>query len=175
MTQPVSRSPNNLSPLALLVPYLGQVGQGLLYKDWIDMKIYDFDDFASTSAGRRAATLLRDHKVKPEQMFAMVLAEVTQRLPYLEDGGKYTTKALCDADDWAKWFTAERRVAGMCVAYIAKKRMVELYKHRTLSGKGSAKFRTTPSPVPVGRPIKIVRLRRSRSARNKFAGSMTCL
>lgn len=125
-----------------------------------------FSDFEATSSGRRAATLLRAHAVKPQQIFATVLAEVSQALPHLEEGGRYTTKDLCGSDIWATWFTAERRVAGMCVAYIANAPDVMLYKHLTPSGKGSAKYRTTPSPVPVRRPIKILRNRRAGAVRN---------
>jgi hypothetical protein len=42
------------------------------------MKKHDFEDFARTSAGRRAATLLLTHAVKPVEIFAIVLAEVTE-------------------------------------------------------------------------------------------------
>ena len=139
------------------------------------MKIYDFEDFACTSSGCRAATLLRDHKVKPEQIFATVLAEISQNLPHLEDGGRYSTEMLCGPDIWAAWHRGEGSVAGMCLAYMVRKGMVKLFRHRTPSGGGKAFYRTTPSPEPVGfRPIKIVRLRRSRSGCNKSAGSMTC-
>ena len=139
------------------------------------MKTTNFDNFACSSAGRRAATLLLDHKVKPEQIFSTVLAEITQILPYLEDDGRYLTENLCDPDIWAAWFTAEKRVAGMCVAYLVRKSVVQLFRHRTPSGKGKAKYRTTPPPEPVARPIKIVRLRRTGSVRNESAGGMTCL
>lgn len=139
------------------------------------MNKHDFENFACTSAGCRAATLLLDHKVKPEQIFATVLAEITQILPHLEDGRRYTTELLCHPDIWATWFTAERRVAGMCVAYLVRKSMVKLFRHRTPSGKGAAKYRTTPPPEPVGRPIRIVRLRRAGSVRSESARRMTCL
>jgi hypothetical protein len=137
------------------------------------MKTSDFLKFETSAGGRRAATLLRDHVVKPEQIFATVLAEVTQNLPHLEEGGRYTTEMLCGPDIWAAWFTAERRVAGMCVAHIAKKPGVALYKHHTSSGAGKAKYRNTPPPEPVGPPIRTVRLRRSGSVRGESVGSMT--
>jgi hypothetical protein len=137
------------------------------------MKSSDFLKFETSAGGRRAATLLRDHVVKPEQIFATVLAEVTQNLPHLEEGGRYTTEQLCGPDIWATWFTAERRVAGMCVAFFfVKEKVVDLYKHLTPSRKGSAKYRNTPPPEPVARPIRIVRLRRSSPARRESAGSM---
>jgi len=134
-----------------------------------------FSDFETTSSGRRAKTMLEDHAVKPQQVFATVLAEVTQALPYLEESGRYTTEMLCGPDIWANWLTAESRVAGMCLVYMVRRRMVELFRHRTPSGGGKAKFRTTPSPVPVRRPIKIVRNRRTGTGHNNSAGSMTCL
>lgn len=135
------------------------------------MKKHDFENFACTSAGRRAATLLRDHKVKPEQIFAMVLAEVTQSLPHLEEGGRYTTEMLCGPDIWDAWFESEGSVAGMCLAYLVRNRVVQLFRHVTPSGKGKAKYRTTAPPEPVGRPIRVVRLRRTGYVRNESAGS----
>jgi hypothetical protein len=139
------------------------------------MKNSDFEDFARTSAGRRATAVLRKNKATPEKIFAMVLAQVTENLPHLKDDFRYTAAMLCGPDIWATWFTAERRVAGMCVSYFAKKPDVALYKHFTPSGKGKAKYRTTPPPDPVRAPIRIVRLRRSSAVRNASAGSVTCL
>jgi hypothetical protein len=136
------------------------------------MKKNDFEDFARTSAGRRAATLLLTHVVKPDEIFATVLAQLTEILPILEEHGRYTTEDLCGPDLWANWFTAERRVAGMCVAYLAKKPDVALYKHITPSGKGKAKYRNTPPPEPLRPLIRIVRSRRTGSVRSASAGSM---
>jgi hypothetical protein len=137
------------------------------------MTAHNFQNFACTSAGHRAATLLFTHKVKTEQIFAMVLVQVTEILPHLKEGGRYTTEMLCGPELWATWFTAERRVAGMCVAYLAKKPDVALYKHRTQCGAGKAKYRNTPPPEPVARPIRIVRLRGTGYVRNASVGSMT--
>ncbi len=134
------------------------------------MKNNDFEDFARTSAGRRAASLLLTHAIKPDAIFAIVLAEVTQNLPHLEEGGRYTTEMLCGPDLWANWLTAERRVAGMCVAYFVRKKVVALYKHGTQS---KAKYRNTPPPEPLARPIRIVRLRRNGAVRNASVGCMT--
>ena len=138
------------------------------------MKNNDFEDFARTSAGRRAATLLLTHTVKPEEIFAIVLAEVTQNLPHLDVDGRYTTEMLCGPDIWKKWYEAEGSVAGMCLAFLVRKKEVKLYKHLTPSGKGKAKYRNTPPPEPVGPPLRIVRLRRNGAVRNASAGSMTC-
>nr|WP_315491065.1 hypothetical protein [uncultured Rhodoferax sp.] len=123
------------------------------------MKKYDFDDFTCTSAGRRANTLLRDHEVKPEQIFCKVLADVTQILPHLMDDAKYTTQMLFDPDIWEDWTMAEVRVAGMCLAYMVRNDVVKLFRHRR---KGKAFYSTTPSTESVdSRPIRIVRLRRA--------------
>jgi hypothetical protein len=122
------------------------------------MKTKDYADFAGTSSGRRAETLLLTHKVSPGQIFATVLAEVTQAVPHLEDGAKYTSEKICDPDIWSKWSLAERRVAGMCLAYLVRNRAVPLYRHYTLSGKGTARYCTQPSQMPEKR-IKIVRRR----------------
>jgi hypothetical protein len=119
--------------------------------------------------------LLFTHEVKPEQIFAMVLAEVTQNLPHLEEGGRYTTEMLCGPDIWKKWYEAEGSVAGKCLAFLVRKKEVKLYKHLTRSGKGKAKYRITLPPEPVGPPIRIVRLRRASAVRGASAGSMTCL
>ena len=126
------------------------------------MKTEEFADFAGTSGGRRAATLLASHAVKPQQIFAKVHAEVFQILPYLEEGVRYLTKNVLDPDIWAEWTTAEKRVAGMCLAYMVRTGAVPLYRHFTPSGKGPAKYRTTPPTEPVAAPIKIVRARRRR-------------
>jgi hypothetical protein len=135
------------------------------------MKTHNFDDFACTSAGRRAASLLLAHEVKPHQIFAIVLAEVTQILPELDEGGRFKTEDLCDPEIWGPWRTAEKRVAGMALSYMVKTRMVVLFRHLTRSGKGSAKYRTAPSPEPMGRPIRVARLRRTGSGRNPQLGS----
>lgn len=100
----------------------------------------DFDSFANTSAGRCAATLLRTHAIKPSQIYAMVHAEVTQSIPYLAEGRPHTTELLCDPAVWSKWFTAERRVAGMCLAYMVRRGLVKLCLHITRSGKGSKRY-----------------------------------
>jgi hypothetical protein len=139
------------------------------------MKHSDFEDFAGTPGGRRAAAVLRKHKATPDEIFAMVLAQVTEVLPILEEGGRYTTEMLCGPDIWATWFTAERRVAGMCAAYFVNRKVVKLYKHLTPSGKGKAKYRNTPPPEPVARSIRIVRSRGNAAVRNASTGSLTCL
>lgn len=123
-----------------------------------------FERFAATSSGRRAATLLADHKVKPHHIFNTVLAEVTHAVPYLQQEWRVTTEILCGQDIWANWSDAERRVAGMCLTFMVKGRMVVLFRHITPSGKGKAKYRTTPPPERAGsRVIKIVRLHISRT------------
>ncbi len=138
------------------------------------MEKNDFEDFARTSASRRAATLLLTHAIKPDEIFAIVLAQVTEILPMLEERGRYTTEDLCGPDTWAAWYEAERSVAGMCLAYLVRKKEIGLYKHLTPSGKGKAKYRNTPPPEPLARPIRIVRLHRAGSVRGVLAGGLSC-
>ena len=100
----------------------------------------DFEAFANTSAGRCAASLLRTHNVKPKQIFDTVFAEVTKAWPHLVEGAKYKTEMLCDPEVWSALFMAEKRVAGMCLAYMVRKRLVALFQHKTRSGKGSNRY-----------------------------------
>jgi hypothetical protein len=79
-------------------------------------------------------------------MLAEVQDEVTIALPFLEDGVRYKTKRLCGPAAWSKWFTLEHRVAGMCLKFLVQQELVPLYRHWTPSGKGSAQYRTTPTP-----------------------------
>ena len=108
-----------------------------------------FDSFACTSSGRRAARLLATHQVTPKQIFDAALAETTQAMPNVQDERKYTTEQLCGAACWARWYTAERRVAGMCVAYFVRKDIVllELQKRRARSGKNYYRRPTTSAVV----------------------------
>lgn len=112
--------------------------------------------FQATSSGHRAKTLLLSHTVTPEQIFATVLAEVTQAFPYLVDGCTYPTKMLCGPDAWSAWSKAERRVAGMCLAYLVRNRVIPLFKHITRSGKGTARYRTDLQPAPVPKIRRVV-------------------
>lgn len=121
------------------------------------MIIRHFESFAKTSAGCRANTLLGTHLVKPKDIFAAVIANVTELLPYLEDGCKYTTEMLCGPDTWAAWTAGEHRVAGMCLAYLVRHRVVALVRHKTRSGRGSARYIKGSPPVAVA--PKITRLR----------------
>jgi len=123
------------------------------------MKNRHFYWFAETSSGRYSKTLLMGHAVTPEQIFATVITVVPLLLPYLEDGCLYTTEMLCGPENWSKWSPAEHRVAGMCLAYLVRERVIPLFKHLTRSGKGKAKFRTDPSPVPMARKITKITLR----------------
>jgi hypothetical protein len=80
-------------------------------------------------------------------------------MPHLLDDAKYSTEFLSGPKHWSTWLKAERCVAGMCMAYLARNRIVQLFRHYTPSGKGTALYRTTPSPLPEKR-IKVVRCRR---------------
>jgi hypothetical protein len=136
------------------------------------MKTKDFADFAGTSSGRRAETLLFAHKVTAAQIFATVLDEVTQAIPHLLDGCKYSTQMLCDPAIWPTWSKAKRCVAGMCLAYLVRNRVLQLFRHLTPSGKGKTQYRTTPTPrfpalkttkiTPIKPAVKVLQLMRDR-------------
>jgi hypothetical protein len=106
----------------------------------INMNEKIFDSFACTSSGRRAARLLATHQVTPKQIFDAALAETTQAMPNVQDERKYTTEQLCGPACWARWYTAERRVAGMCMAYFVRAKVILMEPHVTRSGKGTRKY-----------------------------------
>lgn len=105
-----------------------------------------FETFEKTSAGRRAATLLRDSIVTPAQFYDAVHVAVVEHLPYLDDGRRYTTEEQCGPELWSAWFTGERRVAGMCLAHLVKVGSVPLTLHYTRSGKGKKRYYLSPEP-----------------------------
>lgn len=108
--------------------------------DWIEMKTNYFEKFSGTSAGRCASSLLVTHRIKPKHIFSTVLFKINQALPHLVVGGKYTTEMLSSPEVWAKWTTAERRVAGMCLAYLVRSESVGLVLHLTRKGKGKKRY-----------------------------------
>ncbi|MEY2860498.1 MAG: hypothetical protein RL392_956 [Pseudomonadota bacterium] len=99
-----------------------------------------------TSSGHRAATMLATHRVKPEQVYATVLTAVTRAMPRLKDGKKYTTAMLCAPTVWSELSQGEGCVAGMCLAYLVRNKMVALRLHRTPSGKGKNHYLTLTTP-----------------------------
>lgn len=105
-----------------------------------------FETFKKTPAGRRATTLLRASSLASAQLFNAVHAAVVEHLPYLDDGRRYTTEELCGPELWSTWFTAERRVAGMCLAHLVKVDSVPLTLHYTRSGKGKKRYHLSPEP-----------------------------
>jgi hypothetical protein len=108
--------------------------------DWIEMKTNYFEKFSGTSAGRCASSLLVTHQIKPKHIFSTVLYKSNQALPDLVVGGKYTTEMLSSPEVWARWTTAERRVAGMCLAYLVRTNSVDLVLHITRKGKGKKRY-----------------------------------
>lgn len=120
--------------------------------------------FLKTSSGRYASKVMRLRTFTLEQIFADVQEEVTIALPFLEEGVTYKTKMLCGPTSWSKWFTWERRVAGMCMKFLVQDKLVSLHRHQIPSGKGSALYRTQPMPQPLGRiTTKIIRVQSSGS------------
>ena len=104
------------------------------------MKTTIFEPFSKTSSGRRAATLLTNHAHTPAQLFNAVRREVTAALPRLIEDKNYTTEELCSPDTWSPLSIAEKRVAGMCMAYLVKVGAIRLSVHRTRSGKGKKRY-----------------------------------
>ena len=120
------------------------------------MKKCTFEDFARTTSGRCAETLLADHTVKPEQIYQTMSAELEFGMPSLVEGGKYTTAMLCDPAIWTPWKTAEHRVAGMCVAFMVRKSLVHLQLHTTRSGKGTKRYKKIVPINPGGEKPTII-------------------
>lgn len=104
------------------------------------MKTDIFEPFSKTSSGRRAATLLATHAHTSAQLFNAVRAEVAVALPYLIEGGKYSAEQLCGPELWSLWRTAEKRTAGMCLAYQVKVGAIGMVVHVTPSGKGKKRY-----------------------------------
>ena len=105
------------------------------------MKTNNFEAFSKTSAGRCSATLSRKFSTTPsKQLWDTVHSEVVWALPYLIEGGRYTTEQLCDPEIWSPWLTVERRIAGMCLAYLVKVGAIPLVLHLTPSRKGKKRY-----------------------------------
>lgn len=106
------------------------------------MKTGTFKEFSKTSAGRGSETLSKKYNtIPPMQVWDAVHSEVVMALPHLMEGGKYTTGQLCGPEIWSPWNRLERRVAGMCLAYLVKVRAIPLVLHLTPSGKGNRRYR----------------------------------
>ena len=111
-----------------------------------------FESFLCTAAGRRATTLMWTHKRPMQEIFDSVLQEVNFAIPFLMVGAKYTTAQLCNPTTWQTWPTAEHRVAGMCLAFFVRERVIGLVLHRTRSGKGTKRY-CLPSPQAVSAKV----------------------
>ena len=104
------------------------------------MKTNIFEAFSKTSSGRRASTLLATHAHTPAQLFNAIRTDVVAAIPRLIEGKKYSTEKLCSQDTWSPLYKAERRVAGMCLAFLVKVGAIPLTLHRTRSGKGTKSY-----------------------------------
>ena len=109
-----------------------------------------YEGFAASYGGRRAAGLLRAHEVRPQNIFPAVLRQAAGALPTLVPGRKYSTEMVCGPRVWASWSKsdAEKRVAGKCLSYMVKTGMVILDPHVTRSGKGK-RYYVLPAPRPA--------------------------
>lgn len=106
-----------------------------------------FEAFARTSSGRRASTMLAERANKPEKIFTMVLTQVNRAVPHLVHSAKYSTCMLCDPVLWTPLSFSERSVAGMCLAFMERKQIVELTRHQTRSGKGKRLYMAKKAPI----------------------------
>ena len=105
------------------------------------MKTNNFEAFSKTSAGRCSATFSKNFSTIPtKQLWHAVLSEAIFALPFLIEGGRYTAEQLCDQEIWLPWLTVERRIAGMCLAYLVKVGAIPLVLHITPSGKGTKSY-----------------------------------
>ena len=105
------------------------------------MKTNNFEAFSKTSAGRCSATLAkRFSTLPPKQLWNAVYSAAAMPVPQLKEGSKYTTEQLCSLDIWSPLLTVERRIAGMCLAYMVKVGAVPLRLHLTPSGKGKKRY-----------------------------------
>ncbi len=140
------------------------------------MTTKDYEDFMKTSSGRRAATLLAADRVKPGRIYTTVLTAVTRAMPRLRDGKKYTTAMLCAPTVWSELSPGEGCVAGMCLAYLVRNKMVALRLHRTPSGKGTRRYCTLTTP-DTGFIRRVMFVEASAKARSIKIGerSTTCL
>lgn len=111
------------------------------------MQARHFEEFAKTPAGRRAAGLLKACAITPKQLLYTVFFETVFALPYLMEGEKYTTEQFCGPEKWSPLRKAERRVAGMCLAYLVKVGAIPLTLHRTRNGEGTKRYQL---PVKAG-------------------------
>jgi hypothetical protein len=105
------------------------------------MKTNNFQAFSKTSAGRCSVTLsTKFSTIPPKQLWDAVHSEVAWALPHLMEGGKYSAEQLCGPDIWSPWFTVERRMAGMVLAYLVKVGAIPLTLHVTPSGNGTKRY-----------------------------------
>jgi hypothetical protein len=99
-----------------------------------------FESFIDSPAGRRATTLMLSHTRSVQDIFEEVQREAVLDVASLILGCKYTTQQLSNPVTWADWFTAERRVAGMCLAFLVREKVIGLVQHQTRSGKGTKRY-----------------------------------
>lgn len=111
------------------------------------MNTFLYASFLDSAGGHRATTLLANSKISVKAIFDDVLLIVRSAIPCMTDKGKYTTEQLCDPDYWQYWNVAQGRVAGMCLAFLVRRKAIGLELHRTPSGKGKKRYRLAQSEV----------------------------
>lgn len=100
------------------------------------------DPFLKTDSGKRATTLLTNRGLDVRSVFFMVYAQVTEVLPYLDDGRNYKIRDFFGDDNrWTRMTAGSHSAAGMCLAYMVRTNAAALVLHNTPSGKGPKKYR----------------------------------
>lgn len=99
----------------------------------------DFEYFVSTASGRRATSLL-GNKSAVADLYERTFGAVAESAPHVGLGKLRTTEQLCGRGMWINLWTAERRVAGMCLAFQVSLDALPLAVHRTPSGKGKKRY-----------------------------------
>jgi hypothetical protein len=108
------------------------------------MKV-DLHHFRNSASGRRVCQVLANRKIKPEMFLQLILDTVEDIRPALHEDATYSTEILCGPDLWEHWGIAERRCAGICLAYLIEIQMLPLEQAKP-AGKYPLRFRLkTPS------------------------------
>ena len=110
-------------------------------------------DFNETAAGRRAEGLLAKHSFKTDFLFTGVHFKVNEALQSMVADRLYTSEQFCGEEMWSQLYPAEKRVVGMCVAYLVSTGAVGLTLHRTPSGKGKKRYRLLLTQALVEMPV----------------------
>lgn len=97
--------------------------------------------FETSPAGRRAGTLLANHKTSLPGMLSNILNVIQDGVPGMIPEKRYTAAQLCGQTIWNAWpFKGQKCAAGMCLLFLVKAGALTLELHITKSGKGSKRY-----------------------------------